>query len=121
MAWMLRVVFLSACIILTSCYHSSHGSMSILTPNAQFAEHNAQLGLAYLEKGYTNLAQEKLQLALTQAPHDPLVLDSMGYYYEKTGELSQANKYFLGALLYNPNSETANRNYKAFLYRNTDQ
>jgi type IV pilus assembly protein PilF len=118
MAWMPRFIIILVILALTSCYHVSHGEMNMLTPNTQLAHSNAQLGLAYLQKGYTDLAQEKIQLALTEAPHDPLVLDSMGYYYEKTGESELANKYFLGALLYNPDSKAARDNYKAFLYRN---
>lgn len=105
-------------LAITSCGNTQHMTMSTQFPNLNAAHKNAALAIRYLHKGYTNLAQEKIQLALEQAPHDPLVLDTMGYYYEKTGELDKANQYFTGALLLNPKSILARNNYGAFLCRN---
>lgn len=105
---------------LTGCvgYMDRNNQQTTDYPNRALAHKNAELALFYLKQGYTNLAYEKLQQAEEQAPNDPVVVDSMGYYYEKTGQLDKASQYFYGALLYAPESITAQKNYGAFLCRN---
>ncbi len=105
-------------LFITACGTTQRMTMSTQFPNLNAARANCRAALDYLHQGYTNLAQERIVLALDQAPRDPLVLDSAGYYYEKTGNLDLANRYFLNAVLLNPHSALANNNYGAFLCRN---
>jgi type IV pilus assembly protein PilF len=86
--------------------------------DAKLARANAELGLTYLHQGESQLAQEKLQLAYSQSPTDPLVLNAMGYLFEKMGDLNLANSYFLAAMMAAPESGTIENNYGAFLCRN---
>lgn len=105
---------LAACI-----GYSDHGrGMQNDYPNLINARKNAELGLHYLHQGYTDLANEKLMTAIKQGPEDANVLGAVGFYYEKTGEIDQANRYFYAAMLYNPNAIAARKNYAAFLCRN---
>jgi len=40
-----------------------------------------------MHKGRTDLAKANLDIALEEAPKDPLVLDAMGFYLEKAATL----------------------------------
>lgn len=95
-----------------------HGTMESNYHNAKYAARNAAVGLHYLSIGKTNIALENLQLAMRQNPKDPLIIDSMAYYYEKTGQIKIANRYYVYALTANSDSVLANQNYGAFLCRN---
>ena len=81
------------------------------------ANYNAQLGLAYLKQGNTQAAKNKLLLALQQSPDDPLILDSMAYFFEITGEIKLADNYYLQAIKRAPKSGAAQNNYGVFLCR----
>ena len=100
------------------CYRGGSGTLSITSPNANTAKANARMALDDLKKGYTDTAQERVNLALQQAPYDPVILDIAGYYYEKTGDIDTANRYFFAAVLYAPKSKNIRNNYGAFLCRN---
>jgi type IV pilus assembly protein PilF len=95
----------------TDSYHVDY-------PNTPAARYNAEQGLYYLHHGETHLAAEKFNLALTQAPRDPLVLDALAFYYEKSGDIGLANQTYFDALLLDPRSGTLRNNYGAFLCRN---
>lgn len=104
---------------LSGCaFHSSRPTL-VQPIESRAAYAMANEGLNYLNQGYTDRAQEKLQIALAQAPNDPLVLDAIGYYYEKTGYLLDANRYYLQAVKVAPRKYgTALTNYGSFLCRN---
>jgi Tfp pilus assembly protein PilF len=68
--------------------------MDIIHPNEAAGRFNAEQGLYYLHSGNTILAHEKFVLAQNQAPTDPLTLDALAFYYEKTGDLELANDTF---------------------------
>jgi type IV pilus assembly protein PilF len=87
-------------------------------PNLPAARFNAEQGLRYLHNGQTNLAAEKFRLAQEQAPRDPLVMDALAFYYEKSGNLALANQTYFNALLLDSHSGTLRNNYGAFLCRN---
>lgn len=112
------IFFIIVILTLSACGSTQNMTMSTDFPKLNEARDNAQLALGYLHQGYTDLALEKIQLAMQQAPHDTLVIDTAAYYYEKTGEIDKANQYFAGALLLNPHSNVARNNYGAFLCRN---
>jgi type IV pilus assembly protein PilF len=111
---LLLILILSGC-----CYYRyERASMNTYLPNASQARTNAQSGLRNLQAGYTDLAQEQLELAAQQNPKDPAVLDALAYFYEKTGQIDKANQYYMQALLLGPNTYEANALYGAFLCRN---
>lgn len=85
--------------------------------NQKAANYNAQLGLVYLQHGDINLAKSKLLLANQQSPNDALVLDSMAYFLETTGEAEAAEHYYLQAIKYYPKYGTVQNNYGTFLCR----
>lgn len=109
------ILFCLACFILSGCNH--YAFMETATPNIPAARFNAELAISYLKRGDTAQAQAKLRLALAQAPSDPLVLDTMAYYYEVTGNIDLASSYYAGAMIQAPESGTIMNNYGAFLCR----
>lgn len=98
----------------------SQQTMTVDTPQAsqlsEAAQINAQLGLYYLEQKNIPAAKDKLLLALAQAPHDSLVNDAMGYFYEKTADTYNAEHCYLTAIRFSPKAGAAHNNYGAFLY-----
>ncbi len=115
---------LSSCLILSTslllgCSMSMHrDSYHLDYPNLPAARFNAEQGLRYLHNGETNMAAEKFNLAVEQAPRDPLVMDALAFYYEKSGDLALANQTYFNALLLDWRSGTLRNNYAAFLCRN---
>jgi type IV pilus assembly protein PilF len=105
-------------LLLTGCITHEEGQMQFSTTNPSQSRAKVAEGLKDLQAGYTNIAKENFELAYQENPHDPIVLDGYGYYYEKTGEINKANQYFTAALLYSPHSAVALNNYGAFLCRN---
>jgi type IV pilus assembly protein PilF len=105
-------------LALSACFRNDTGSLQVTYPYLQEARSNARIALDYLEMGRTDIAVEKINLALQQAPLDPIVLDSAGYFQEKSGDIDLANRYFLKALTIAPTSGTIRNNYGAFLCRN---
>jgi type IV pilus assembly protein PilF len=106
------------CLLIAACDPNTHASMQVTYPYFREGRTNARIGLDYLHDGETALAHDKMMLALQQAPNDPLVLDAVAYYYEKSGDIKTANDYFFKALTIAPASGTVRDNYGAFLCRN---
>jgi type IV pilus assembly protein PilF len=113
-----RCIFLLIILLLNGCHARHQTTTPTVSPSRIAARENAHLVFSYLHQGYTDKAYEKLQLALTQAPDDPVILDTAGYYYEKTGRLRAANRYYKEATVASPYSGIAKNNYGAFLCRN---
>jgi type IV pilus assembly protein PilF len=101
--------------VLTSCIDIENEPLPL---NPEAAKYNAQLGLAYLQQGDVSRAKSKFLLALQQAPEDPLVLDSMGYFLDLTGQSAAAEKYYLLALAIEPQDGASENNYGGYLCRN---
>jgi type IV pilus assembly protein PilF len=80
---------------------------------------NVDLGLAYLRHGDIDLAKAKLLLALHQSPENSLANDAMGYFLERTGDVSLAEKYYKYAIkVAGPTDMGASfNNYGTYLYR----
>jgi type IV pilus assembly protein PilF len=116
-----KFLFITLLLMLTSCVQHSQKQVNQRNwhdASREKARENAYLALNYLRQGYTDYAQEKLQLALQQAPKDTVVLDTAGYYFEKTGRIKLANHYYKQAIVAAPYSGIAKNNYGAFLCRN---
>lgn len=111
------VLLLISTFALISCIHQQNTPQRI-SPSQEAARENAHLVFNYLHRGYTDKAHEKLEIALQQAPRDPVILDTAGYYYEKIGILKIANRFYKQAVISAPYSGIAKNNYGAFLCRN---
>ena len=119
-----RLLPIVALLILQSCQHNDEASKK--EPNTTIKEsklgdasaYNTQLGLAYLKQGDRARAKRKLFLALKQAPDSPNANAAMAYFMEKSGEMSEAKKYYKKAMAINPGSGAQLNNYGAFLCRN---
>ncbi len=85
--------------------------------NTEAAGYNTRLALNYLQQGDVVKAKSKMLLALQQAPNNPVVLDSMGYLLEKTGESKSAENYYLKALKLAPKDGRIQNNYGTYLCR----
>lgn len=83
----------------------------------QAAVTNAQLGLAYLQKGYYSASKERLLSALRDDPHIAASWYSMAYYLEKTGDAKTADDYYQKAISVDSHSGSAKNNYGTFLCR----
>ncbi len=78
---------------------------------------NAELGVAYLEKGQIARAKSKLLRARELAPQLPEVHYTMGYFLEFVGDIDEAEVAYQRALSITPKSGEANNNYGTFLCR----
>ena len=105
-------------LFLSGCSGMQRDTYHMDYPNLPAARYNAELGLRYLHNGNTELAAEKFNLAKEQAPRDPLVMDALAFYYEKSGDIPLANQTYFNALLLDSHSGTLRNNYGAFLCRN---
>ena len=107
---MYRTIFFLIIFLLCSCANHS-------PQNANAAAINTQLGLAYLQHGDVARAKSKLLLAETEDPQSAVVCDALGYFFEKTGDLNNARKYYLKAITIATHKGSAYNNYGTFLYR----
>ncbi len=110
---MYQVILYGLMILLTACANTD----SSVNKNHSASIINAQLGLAYLARGNIPRAKEKLLLAQQQAPKDPVVWYSMGYFLENTGNSDAAEKAYLHAIALAPANGASKNNYGTFLCR----
>lgn len=81
------------------------------------AMYNVQLGIAYMERGELETAQDKLLRALKENPRDPDVHSALALLYERLGELGQAEDEFHDAMRLAPRDPDVSNNYAVFLCR----
>lgn len=86
--------------------------------NTKAAMYNTQLGIGYLQQGDVSRAKSKLLLAKQQDPASPKVWDALGYFYEITGDKTQAEQCYLKAISLNPKQGSSLNNYGVFLCKN---
>lgn len=87
----------------------------LVRPKTEIAMINAKLGIAYLEQNDVQRAKQKLLMALDQGPGIPEPWYSMGYFLETTGNMAEANKYYLKAIQIAPKRGDTHNNYGTFL------
>lgn len=80
------------------------------------AQANIKLGLAYLNLRDTGKAKQKLLFAKEISPNYPAIWYTLGYFYQKTQEISEAAYCYQHALKLAPENGSAHNNYGAFLY-----
>lgn len=86
----------------------------------KLAEINIQLGMNYIERKDFQRAQTKLMIALDLAPDLPEAWYSTAYYFEKTGNIEEANVYYLKSITLAPKRGDVQNNYGTFLCRHRD-
>lgn len=85
-------------------------------PNPKKAgQYNAQLAVGYMRQGRMNLARSKLSEALKQAPHSPVVHNTLALYYIHLNEFDKADQQYKLSLRYKPGDPQTLNNYGAFL------
>jgi type IV pilus assembly protein PilF len=84
---------------------------------AEAAKYEVELGVAYMERGELGVAQEKLQRALKEAPHNPNVHSALALLDERLGELDEADHEFHTALRLAPHDPDMSNNYAVYLCR----
>jgi len=94
---------------ISGCVHTEHST--------QTASTNVALGLAYIDQNDMSRAQSKLASAYAENPKAVEVLDALGYYYERTGNFSEAKQYYRDALKSEGSQSVAANNYGRFLCR----
>lgn len=115
----LRFLLILSFLLAQACQHTK---TKVVPPNSKAdlnkaAAFNIQLGMGYLKQGDRPRAKKKLLSGLKQAPNSPDVNAAMAYYFEKTDELDQAEKYYTKALSLSHNSGAQLNNYGTFLCR----
>jgi type IV pilus assembly protein PilF len=79
------------------------------------AGYNVQLGLGYLQMGNLKVAQEKLERAEHESPHDPRVHSALGLLNERLGDPKKADEEYRTALREAPKDPEVANNYAVFL------
>lgn len=111
---MLRKMIVTAVLLFTLTACTTPRPPQAIHPAAKY---NVELGLGYLQRGDMARAKHKLLLAEAEAPKDPMVLDALGYFYERAGEPKRAETYFLQAVKLAPHRGAIQNNYGTFLCR----
>ena len=105
-------------VINTTTKPAAHNTAdSYGNPNPNAAKLNAQLGIGYVNNGNISRAKRKLNQAMKQGPNIPEVLVAMAYYYEKTGDIREAEYYYKEAIDLNSTRGDTQNNYGTFLCR----
>ena len=112
-----KLIFCSVvCFALFGCSTETSHPQGPAKNQQEASSLNVQLGLQYLDQGNTPRAKQKLLLAMEQH-ESPRSYGAMAYFYEKTGDVINAEKYYLMAISENSNAGAGHNNYGAFLCR----
>lgn len=117
---LLVAVAASAIAACTSTSTSPEGGSALAGQKASprlAAQYNAALAEGYMKEGRMDLAQQKLALALREAPHLALVHNELALYYERVGEPARADHEYRVAMEDSPGDPATLNNYGAFLCR----
>jgi type IV pilus assembly protein PilF len=90
-------------------------------PTKEAGRINARLSMEYLKRGQLQVAQEKIEKALQQNPHDVNVQLSAGLVYERLLENKKAEKHYRQAVREDAESPEALNALATFLCRNDQQ
>lgn len=116
-----RFISLLVCFMLCACVskqsYSTQGrtSIDVNFDREKAARARLNLALSYLKQNNYQQAKLNLDKALSFAPHLAEVHYSRAYYFQKLGNLTQANEYYRTAFELAPNNPDVQHNYGSFL------
>ena len=103
-------------VILSSCA-GNQPSLSVPTADtSEIVQRRLDLGIGYMRSGDYPRAKEKLNRALEIDPKNASILSTLGLLFQLEGEAELAEKYFTGAVSYDPDSARIRNLYGAFLF-----
>jgi type IV pilus assembly protein PilF len=79
------------------------------------AEINTRLGIFYLQRNDYKRAKKKLILALQENPNYAPAYSALGYLADKSGEIKQAELYYLKSIRISAGASSMRNNYGIFL------
>jgi len=79
---------------------------------------NSDLGIRYLQAGRLQLANEKLEKAISQNPNSPVANHYYAVLQQRLGNTQKAQQYFIKAVNLNPKDSEIRNNYGSFLCDN---
>jgi type IV pilus assembly protein PilF len=100
---------------------AAHAQSQSPDPIKEAGRINARLAMEYLKRDQLQVAQEKVDKALQQNPHDVNVQLSAGLVYERLLETKKAEKHYRQAVREDSESPEALNALAAFLCRNKQQ
>lgn len=107
-----RCGLILASILSTSCaLLPDSGGIS----NSEKAQLNLEMGSRYLELGMLDIAKTKLDTALNLDASNPEIQNSLGVFYERINDLTQAGEYYQKAAKSAPDNASIQSNYGHFL------
>ncbi len=109
---------LIACLALLMAF-IAHAGPSAPSENKQVtaARLNAQLAIAYITQNDVVAAQEKIDKALSQNPHDGTVQTAAAHVYERLQQIEKADHHYAEALKMEPRNADFQNGYAVFLCR----
>ena len=113
MRWWQRILILVVMVSAAAC-STTDTSVMQSDPKAA-ADLNAQLGLAYMERGNNQEAQKKLLHALELNPDSASANHYIAELYRKLGKNREAEKHYRKALSLTPTDPMVLNNYGVFL------
>lgn len=82
---------------------------------------NVQLGIGYLQQNNLEVANQKLNRALSQNPNSAVAHNALGILQERLKKIDEAEFYYKKATELDPKNSQASNNYGAFLCRQNRQ
>lgn len=107
------------CLLISACntMRGNENNMVAQAYNPAAAKINVQLGVGYLGEGQMQRAKHKLMIGLQQDPKSSVAHNAMAYFFEMTGDLQQAEKYYKKGLYLSSGDGASQNNYGTFLCR----
>jgi type IV pilus assembly protein PilF len=103
--------------VLCACRSTPPSTNGVEDKKTTAAKINVRLGLAYLDRDDISRAKQKFLLALELSPKIPEPWYAMGYFQEKTGNMEEAQNYYLKAVKLGRGRGDSLNNYGTFLCR----
>lgn len=105
-------------MLLTGCNLAS--KLTDGKSSAEKAQLNLQLGVRYLEMGLIDVAQEKLETALSQDSGNAEIHNALGVFFERIKDYEEAADYYQSALRRDPENTSIKSNYGRLLCEQGD-
>lgn len=107
-------------LALSGCVSVNDGSRAPTASPVEAAQFNVSLGMRYMEQGRRDLALEKLNRALEQAPRLADAHFGMAIAQDHWGETRRAHQHFRRAIRLDRNNPGIRNTYGVFLCKNGD-